>query len=212
MRAVNLLPRDTNQKNVGLPRPTVLAGVCAGVLVVAVLGADFMVQSGKITSEQRKLDALQARVAKLPPAPPGPTSAQKDLAGQHNDRVRTLATAMSTRVAWDRVLRQFSLVLPDDVWLTQLTAVSPVSPSGTAATTTTAATSGSTTIPAPTQFTIDGHTYSHDSVARLLARLQVIPDLKNVTLVWSKEMQVANQNVIEFNISADIRTAGGGSQ
>jgi hypothetical protein len=49
MRAVNLLPRDHSQKGGGLPSAPVLAGVCAGVLVAAILGADFMMQSGKVT-------------------------------------------------------------------------------------------------------------------------------------------------------------------
>src|SRR5438874_10644732 len=130
MRAVNLLPRDLAQKGTGLPSAPVMAGVCAGLVVAAVLGADFMMQSGNAAKEQRSLDALQARVAKLPAAPPGPTSSGRNLASEHNARVVSLSTAMSTRVAWDRVLREFSLILPDDVWLTSLAAMSPTSPSG----------------------------------------------------------------------------------
>ena len=88
-------------------------------------------------------------------------------------------------------------MLPDDVWLTTLTATSPASAS---------ATTGGTT---PTQFSIAGRTYSHDGVARLLSRLQVIPDLQNVTLVSSTRDEVAGQPVVQFNIVADIRTASG---
>jgi Tfp pilus assembly protein PilN len=105
---------------------------------------------------------------------------------------------MANRVAWDRIFREFSLVVPDDVWLTTLTAHSPAS------TTTSTGPSG-----APTQFTITGRTYSHDGVARLLTRLQVIPDLQNVTLLSSTRSEVSGQTVVEFNIAADIRTATG---
>jgi Tfp pilus assembly protein PilN len=204
VRAVNLLPRDTKQAS-RLPSTPVLVGICAGVLVTAVLGADFMLQSSKVTKEQQQLDSLQARVAALPPAPTGPTAAQTELAGEHSARVTALSSALSNRVAWDRVFREFSLVLPDDVWLTTLTAKAPVSPSATAAGATPSSASGT-----PTEFTISGYTYSHDGVARLLSRLQVIPDLQNVTLVSSTLSKVGKADIVQFQIAADIRTASGG--
>lgn len=197
MRAVNLLPKDHAQKSMTLPSTPVLVGICAGVLVAAGLGADFMMQSANVAKEQRKLDALQAQVAALPQAPPGPSAGETQLAGEHNARVSALASALGSRVAWDRIFREFSLVLPDDVWLTTLTCHSPSSSA--------AATSGSL----PTQFAITGRTYSHDGVARLLSRLQVVPDLQNVTLVSSTRSVVQGQAVVEFNIVADIRTAAG---
>jgi Tfp pilus assembly protein PilN len=203
MRAVNLLPRDHSQAS-RLPSTPVLVGLCAGVLVVAVLGADFMMQSGKVAKEQQQLDALQARVSALPPAPTGPTTAQNQLAGEHSARVSALSSALTNRVAWDRVFREFSLVLPDDVWLTTLTAKAPVSPSATAATAAPSSAGGT-----PSEFTIGGYTYSHDGVARLLSRLQVIPDLQNVTLVSSTLSKVGQQDVVQFQIVADIRTASG---
>src|SRR5205814_6029383 len=138
MRAVNLLPKDHSQKGGGLPSAPVLVGVCAGVLVAAIVGADFMLQSGKVTKEQRTLDALQAKVDALPVAPEGPSAEQTQLAGEHSARVSALSAAMGSRVAWDRVFREFSLVLPDDVWLTSLTAHSTVSPAAAPATATTA--------------------------------------------------------------------------
>jgi Tfp pilus assembly protein PilN len=202
MRAVNLLPKDHAQKGAGLPSAPVLVGMCAGVLLAAILGADFMMQSGKVSKEQRNLEALQARVDALPPAPSGPSAGTTQLATEHSARVAALSAALSNRVAWDRVFREFSLVLPDDVWLTSLTAHSPVSP---AASTTPAPSTGQ-----PTGFLIQGHTYSHDGVARLLSRLQLIPDLQNVTLVSSTLGEVAGQDVVEFSIAADIRTAAGG--
>lgn len=197
MRAVNLLPKDHAQKKAALPSTPVLVGICAGVLVAAGLGTDFMIQSANVAKEQRKLDGLQARVAALPQAPAGPSSGQTQLAGEHSARVSALASALASRVAWDRIFREFSLVLPDDVWLTTLTAHSPAS----------SATSTGGTL--PTQFAITGRTYSHDGVARLLSRLQVVPDLQNVTLVSSTRSVVEGQAVVEFNIVADIRTAGG---
>lgn len=202
MRAVNLLPRDTKQRGVRKESVPVLVGACSGVLVAAVLGAMFMMGSGKIAAEQRKLDDLNRRFQALPPAPPGPSAAEQQLAGEKDARVAALTTALSSRVAWDRVFREFSLVLPDDVWLITLNAKSPISPATNAA----SGASGP-----PTQFTILGRTYSHDGVARLLSRLQVVPDLTNVQLLSSTRSEVAGQEVVEFSIAADIKVAGAGS-
>jgi Tfp pilus assembly protein PilN len=199
MRAVNLLPRDQGHGTVRKEHLPALVGACSGVLVAAALGAMFMMGSGKIAAQQRKLDDLNRQYQALPPAPAGPSAAQQQLAGEQSARVSALSTALGSRVAWDRVFREFSLVLPDDVWLTTLTAKSPISPATNVATSTGGA---------PSQFTLQGRTYSHDGVARLLSRLQVVPDLTNVQLLSSTLSKVGEQDVVEFSISADITVAG----
>jgi Tfp pilus assembly protein PilN len=199
MRAVNLLPRDHGARTIRKESLPVLVGACSGVLVAAALGAMFLMGSGKIAAQQRKLDDLNRRYHALPAPPPGPSAAEQQLAGEKDARVDALSTALTSRVAWDRVFREFSLVLPDDVWLTTLTAKSPISP-----TTNTASSSGG----APSEFIMVGRTYSHDGVARLLSRLQVVPDLTNVQLVSSTLSKVGGQDVVEFSIAADIRVAG----
>jgi len=200
MRAVNLLPRDTGQRTIKKESLPVLIGACSGVLVAAVLGAMFMMGSGKIAAQQRKLDDLNRIYQALPPPPAGPSAAQQQLAGEQSARVTALSTALTSRVAWDRVFREFSLVLPEDVWLTTLTAKSPISPVTNVAT--------STPGGAPSQFTIQGRTYSHDGVARLLSRLQVVPDLTNVQLLSSTLSKVGGQDVVDFSIAADIKVSG----
>jgi len=200
MRAVNLLPRDTGQRTIKKESLPVLIGACSGVLVAAVLGAMFMIGSGKIAAQQRELDDLNRTYQALPPPPAGPSAAQQQLAGEQSARVTALSTALTSRVAWDRVFREFSLVLPEDVWLTTLTAKSPISPVTNVAT--------STPGGAPSQFTIQGRTYSHDGVARLLSRLQVVPDLTNVQLQSSTLAKVGGQNVVDFSIAADIKVSG----
>jgi Tfp pilus assembly protein PilN len=201
MRAVNLLPRDHGQRTIKKESLPVLVGGCSAVLVVAVLGALYLMGSGKIAAQQRTLDDLNRHFQALPAPPPGPTAAQQALAGEQSARVSALTAALANRVSWDRVFREFSLVLPDDVWLTQLAAKSPISPATNAST---ASSTGT-----PSEFTITGRTYSHDGVARLMSRLQVIPDLTNVQLVSSSVTKVKNLNVVEFSIAADIKSATG---
>src|SRR6266511_3358771 len=113
MRAVNLLPRETKQRTVKKESVPVLVGACAGVLVFALLGAMFLMGSGKIAGEQRKLDDLNRRFQALPPAPPGPTAAEEQLAGVQSPLLSALSTALATCAVWDRLFREFSLVLAD---------------------------------------------------------------------------------------------------
>ena len=203
MRAVNLLPRDQAQRTIKKESLPVLVGACSGVLVLAVLGAMFMMGSGKVAAQQRKVDDLNRAYQALPPPPAGPSAAQQQLAGEQGARVSALSTALTSRVAWDRVFREFSLVLPEDVWLTTLSAKSPISPLTNAASSTNGA--------AASQFIIQGRTYSHDGVARLLSRLQVVSDLTNVQLQSSSLSNVGSQQVVDFTIAADIPpTTGSG--
>jgi hypothetical protein len=57
----------------------------------------------------------------------------------------------------------------------------------------------------PTLVTIEGYTYSHDAVARLLTRLSVIPDLKNVWLQKSARTELAGRAIVTFTILSDVR-------
>ena len=86
MRAVNLLPRDEGQRTLKKESLPVLIGACSGVLVAAVLGAMFMMGSGKVAAQQRKLDDLNRIYQALPPPPAGPSAAQQQLAGEQSAR------------------------------------------------------------------------------------------------------------------------------
>ena len=97
--------------------------------------------------------------------------------------------------------------MPDDVWLQSLTGSVPLDVTVTATTTT----APSALPAAATALTIQGYTYSQDGVARLLERLAVVPDLKNVQLRTSSSQQLGNQTVINFTIVSDIRQGGGAS-
>ena len=197
MRAVNLLPREqANKPAVKKEQIPFVVGGCLGLLVTALVASQYLSQSGKVSAERQNVDNLKAQLAALPEPPPPPTPGETKLAGEQKTRLTALESAMKTRVAWDRVLREFSLVLPDDVWLTSLDLKSPVSP----ATNMAPEASG-----APTGFTIQGSTYSHDAVARLLSRLSVVPDLTNVQLVNSSIASTDGQTTVHFSIAADIR-------
>lgn len=191
MRAVNLLPRDDARSKSRQTNPVVLGGVIAGVAATAIIAAVFLTVSTGVADKQERLDAAQAELDATPLPPPADTSAAT-LQQERSQRVVALSTALGKRVAWDRILRELSLVLPEDVWLSTLSAKAP-----------------SEAADAPAGFTITGKTYSHDGVARLLARLAVVPHLSAIQLQHSSVTpSKAGRPVVEFSIQALIKSPG----
>jgi Tfp pilus assembly protein PilN len=226
MRAVNLLPREEPKRS----RLRFTIGVQLAVLSPFVLGsllaAGYLMASSKVSDNKATLQALQEELAKLPPPLPTP-SAGNSLAVQRDQRVTALSSALQARISWDRILHEISSVLPEDVWLTTLSATSPQAPAPAAApmTTTTATTTTvpsdtvgnestdtTTTTPVPVPvapvtapLNLDGYTYSQEGVARFLTRLAVIPELQDVKLISSAVADIEGRTVVRFSITAGIR-------
>jgi Tfp pilus assembly protein PilN len=159
MRAVNLLPKEANQRKPFVTQQNLpqVVGAGLGVVVTGALALSFINASSAVKEAQARATDAAARLAATPrPAAPAPVP-NAQLANEQSARVLAVSTAIGGRMAWDRVLREFSLVLPDDVWITSLT----LNDGG---------------------LNIAGDTYSHDSVARLLSRLAMIPELSEVAL------------------------------
>jgi len=211
MRAVNLLPRDLQQrKSLREEDPAVVVGSALGVVVMIALGAAFFVAHGKATSEQARLTQARLALAAIsqkqhpepkpskPTEPITPIVPPPAVTGQEAAWLSAVSTTLSQRIAFDRVLRDVSLVIPDDITLTSLTMSAPVvSPIGAAP-------------PTGAQgFVIAGNAYSYDSVARLLTRLALVPDLDDVSLTSSSSGGSADSSAgsadVRFNITAQIK-------
>jgi Tfp pilus assembly protein PilN len=206
VRAINLLPRDDVRRGPQKSQWIVLVPVVLAVLLAAVLSAMFLSGSGTVKDKQAELATLQDELHAIPTPDASRVKTQTALAADKQARVTALSGALSRRVAWDRVFRELSLVLPNDVWLATISAKAPV-PSSTAIPAAPAA-AGATV--AATGFTIDGYTYSHPAVARLLSRLAVVPDLVNVQLQQSTLTKLGTADAVHFVIVADVRRPGGG--
>ena len=122
MRAVNLLPRDEAKRSFAANRGVVFGGVGGAALATAVLASMMISAGGAASSKQNELDAIRAQIAAIPTVPVIDTSEEDALAAEKGARIGALSAALGGRIAWDRVLRQVSLVLPEDVWLTSLSA------------------------------------------------------------------------------------------
>jgi hypothetical protein len=193
MRAFDLLPKEQRrQESEGRPGLIQIGIALVAVVVMAALGALFLMSSSSVNDKRRDRDALaeQLRVLEAQAEEPAPT-AGPELAEERVARTNALGVALSGRVAWDRLLRDVSLVLPSEVFLTALTAQSP-----TPASAPTAAASSTT------QFAISGTTARQENVALLLSRLAILPELSGVKLVSALR---GDQGDVVFTINAVVR-------
>jgi Tfp pilus assembly protein PilN len=197
MRAVNLLPLDARA---GRRRPPVaaLAVAGAGVLAASLLAVVFVSATGTVTSREDELAALEQELAVAKRAAK-PKPAQTSMNAERDQRFTALSGAMAERLAWDRILREVSLVLPDDVWLSSLAA-------GSGAEATSAPAAGAQSAQ---NVTFSGFTYSQESVARLMNRLDLVPEFGDVKLQQSSVTTVGTQHIYNFTVLADVINGGG---
>jgi Tfp pilus assembly protein PilN len=188
MRAVNLLPSESKAASRGAPQPAILAAAISGVVAVAVIGGGNLIQTARVSSAQKTLNAAKIQLAAtpLPPKVPRVTPPPPVVAQEMQPRLAAVSNALSTRIAWDRILREFSLVLPSDIQLNSLGLTEPGAG--------TASASG---------LQLTGVTYSYDGVARLLSRMALVPDLTGVTLSTTS----VSNGVVSFTINSGIKGA-----
>src|SRR5919204_6732287 len=141
MRPVNLLPSAERRDRLEVLKTAstpALAFAGSTIALVAVLVAGFLFEHAQLSGKRRTLDSLQAELTATPP-PRRPSDRGTQLVQDKNKRVVALNKALTGRVAWDRVFRDLSSVLPGDVWLSRVKATAP----NASASTTTSSSSGS---------------------------------------------------------------------
>jgi Tfp pilus assembly protein PilN len=201
MRAVNLLPsEDRGGRRRPPAAPLAVAGV--GVLLASVLAMGFFSASGKVDEREQELAAVERQLAAAKRAAKPSKPSRPRRTAERDQRLTALNDALAKRLAWDRVLRDVSLVLPDDVWLSSLRADAPAEAE---------AGSEPATAAAGRTLTFTGFTYSQESVARLLSRLGLSRELGNVRLQQSSVTEVGREEIFGFTVLADVKGAGGAS-
>jgi Tfp pilus assembly protein PilN len=206
MRPFNLLPDEeetAKTRRVGFVQVAVALG---GIIVVAVLGALYLFSSAAVTEKRGTVDDLRVELAEASvPKKEADQARQVRLASEQKSRVDALSKALSKRVPLDRLLRDFGLVLPENVWLDSLQVTTP----GSADEAEPAAPLAPGETAAPNGFTITGYTKEQTGVAELLSRLSVLPELSSVTLLSASASDAPNDKTVQFSISADLRTEAG---
>jgi Tfp pilus assembly protein PilN len=122
MRPVNLIPphdRHGTQKPLRTgPLPYLLIGALvaavAGVAALVLTGNEIAERKEEVVTVKREDAAAQVRAQKL--------AAYIQFAEMRERRVATITSLADSRFDWERVMRELSLVLPSNVWLTSLDA------------------------------------------------------------------------------------------
>ena len=129
MRAFDLMPKESErEKSSASPAFLKVVPAPVAILVLAGLAGMFMMMDARAKERQAVADDLRAQLAEIEGAGdrgrrgPKPTAT---LTAEGQARTAALSEALAARVAWDRILREFSLVLPEDVWLTTLASSTP---------------------------------------------------------------------------------------
>jgi Tfp pilus assembly protein PilN len=122
MRPVNLIPSDQRQgahapMRTG-PIPYILVAalvaVLAGVALLVITSSEISERKGEVAQLKREDTAAVQQAERL--------AAYTQFETLHEQRLATIASLADSRFDWERVMRELALILPHDVWLTELNA------------------------------------------------------------------------------------------
>ena len=187
MRPVNLVPPEARRGEKAPMRTGALSYVIVAVLAVALLGITGVVlTNNQISDREAEKSGLESRLAEAE-ARAKRVSAFADFASLQQARAQTVDDLARSRFDWERVLRELAIVIPEDVWLTNLTATaSPAvqisSDSGSSSSSDSGADLSSVQGPS---LRIVGCGTGHDAVARFLAALRDIGGVTRVSVLSS---------------------------
>src|SRR5829696_7063344 len=120
MRPVNLIPPDQRRGSQAQLRSGPLAYVLVAALAAGLLGVVALVLTGNQISERKsEVATLEAEDAKVAAKAEG-LAAFIQFQELREQRVATMTSLADSRFDWDRVMQEFALILPSDVWLVSL--------------------------------------------------------------------------------------------
>lgn len=200
MRPVNLIPPEERHGERTAMRGGPAAYILVGALIAALAGVTVLVITDNQISERKaeiarlteQTAAVQARADRL--------AAYTQFGGVRDQRVATVTSLADSRFDWERVMRELSLILPDDVWLTNLTG--KVSPAAQIEGEANIALRSS--IPGPALEMV-GCASGQDAVARFVSALK---DIDGVTRVGVQSSQLADPATAGADSAAAIPGAG----
>jgi Tfp pilus assembly protein PilN len=214
MRAFDLLPReDAAQDGRRRPNTPQLVLAVVGLVLFAATASLFLVSNAGVADKETEVNDLRGRLASLEQPQEEPTpgleGSDQALIQERDTRTSALGTALGRRIAWDRVLRDVSLVLPEGVWLDSLAATAATATDATAAGQPAAA-PDPTAPPSTSTFQLSGFAKEQAAIAQLLSRMAVLPELAGVQLVSSTATEIGGEQVYQFSLAATLKPAGAG--
>jgi Tfp pilus assembly protein PilN len=186
MMRVNLLPPEILERRQAERRIVwvVVAAIVIAVVLAGVWGfANYRLQNKKdeLAAIQQKAQAIQAQADQL--------AIFETRASELEERRATVQAALDGRVDWAKLLDEVSLVLPSDLWAQTLAVDedSGISLAGYA-------------VDSPD----DVPDLGHKAIAKALVRLADLEDLSDVWLASSVKTEFAEQDAIQYTITAKV--------
>lgn len=181
MRPVNLIPSDERRDKRPV-RTGPIAYLLVGALALGLAAVTMVVltnnkiadRKAEIAGLEQREAAASARAAQLAPF--------AEFSSLEGERLATIKSLANSRFDWERVLRELALVIPSDVWLTDLRGAVNSQVSGS---TDTASASGAPPIDAPS-LSLSGCATGQEAVARFLSALRDIDGITRVGLTSSE--------------------------
>jgi Tfp pilus assembly protein PilN len=199
---INLLPPEIYERQ--RIRRRTAAVIVVGLIVLAAVGAFYFLQILRLNEVEDDIAAQEAENAQLR-AQIGELQ-EIDALQQEIEATRTVLNSLLVdRVLWSGVLRDVSLVIPGQAWLSGLSGqVGAPGAAGTAPTTTT--TPGQAAQPGALvgQISFDGFAFTHRDVALWLSRLEDVRGFVNPWLSNSTKTNIGTQEAVQFNSSVDL--------
>lgn len=211
MRPVNLMPPEQRRGERTALRAGSLAYGILGALVLALLGIVGMVLAGnQITERTSERSALEVR-GQAADQQIQQFAAYGNFASLSQARQATVTSLAQSRFDWERVLNELARIIPDDVWLEDLTgkvsAGVTLEASSTGSSSSTATTDSSITGPS---LQIAGCADGQEAVARFVAALK---DIDGVTRVGLQKSSLGDSSSgTGTSSSASTGTTAGGCQ
>jgi Tfp pilus assembly protein PilN len=200
MRPVNLIPEEERHGRRGAMRGGPIAYIVLGALLAALAAVTVLVVTdNQIANSKAEITTLTAEIANAK-ARAAESAAFTQFHQVSTQRAETVANLANSRFDWERVVRQLSLVIPSDVWLTNLTGtVKPgVSVNGGASI------ALRDSVPGPA-LQVEGCAVGQEGVADFISRLKEIDGVTRVG-VQSSELSTASQGSEEAASSGDCQT------
>jgi Tfp pilus assembly protein PilN len=122
MRPVNLIPAEERRGGQAQLRSGPAAYIFVGALVAALAAVTAFVLTGnQISAYKSEIVQLQREDA-IAKERAESLASYTQFASLTEQRIATVSSLADSRFDWERVMRELSLVLPDDAWLVSLTA------------------------------------------------------------------------------------------
>jgi Tfp pilus assembly protein PilN len=179
VRPVNLIPLEERRGESAPLRSGPLAYLVVGALVVLLAGVTALILTGnQISEREAELVTLKSEDARAS-AQAERLAAYTQFRNLSQARTETVASLADSRFDWERVMRELSLVLPADAWLTSLSATAAGEQGGGGSGSAVAGVTGPT-------LELEGCATGHEAVAGFVTALKDIDGVTRVAVQSSE--------------------------